>query len=725
MTLTGEPLLPSTALHDDSPKRFDAVDGVVAGVLWAVAFAVFIRARHYGFVFFDDQEYVAANAYVSAGLSWAGVKYAFTHRIVLNWHPLTTLTSELLATLFGPSPATFHSANVVLHAVAVALLYAVLRLATGRRGPAAAAAVLWGLHPLRVESVAWIAELKDELSSVLWLSCLLAYTLYAARRTPGRYAAVVALCLLACLAKPIAVALPFVLLLADYWPLGRNPGTDPPAPQFWGGRLLEKVPLLAMSAGTALIAISGQLSMQAMVQYPLSLRLANAVVSVVAYLRQTVWPTGLALFYPHPLATHEPIGAAAVIGGLALIGVLTAAAVASVRRRPYVFVGWFWFLIVLLPNLGLLQAGEQARADRFTLLPSIGLTVAVVWLVADWAAAFRARRLAAAAVGAGAIVALGLTTLALLPAWQNATTVWSHAEAVSPRNYMAESLLSMMSTQKGDPGNGPTGGETLARRSIASAREAAPGYFALSLSLAAQHREPEAEVAFDTALKRDPSSAMLHYQAGLFLAENHKDVGAKYQFERALARDPTMIQARRDLARVLIDMGKYAAAADQLEQCLAAFPRDATAEGMTGDLLRLTHDNDGAIDHYGTAVALGSTDWHVQSWLAWLVGVNGNASPGQLASTVGPAKAACDRTVGTEAFPLYAYSLVLARLDRFDDAVAAGEQALTVARKSGQAGLADSIATRLKAYRAGSPGGQPATTQPTTGPSATRPAAQH
>ena len=725
MTTTGEPtgLLSPAAIPAD--RRFGPLDWAVAAALWAVAFALFIRARSYGYIYFDDQIYADANAYVHAGLSWAGVKYAFTHLIVGNWHPLTLLTMEALSSAFGPSAATFHTANVVLHAVAVAMLYAWLRVATNRAGPAAAVALLWGLHPLRVESVAWVAELKDELSSVTWLATLLVYVGYSARGRTGRwYAAVVGCYALAILSKPSAVTLPVVLLLTDLWPRGRadlgSATTTTTSGGYWGRRVLEKVPLFVLAAGTAAGAIFGQDAPQTLFAIPFPVRAANAVLSLAIYLRQMVWPAGLAVFYPHPYKIQQPIGAGVVIGSAVLVLALSAAVIATARRRPYLFVGWFWFLIVIAPNLGLLQAGEQARADRFTLLPAIGLTIAVVYGLADALRTRPAEYRMAGALAALAAVALAAGTWLLLPSWKDSAAVWDRADAVVEHNYMAHAERAFRMAASGQP----VLGEQMAKEAIAWAPVSAGGYAALANALAAESdadpsKVPAAMKAYDDAVHHDGANPVLRYAAGHYFARIHKDSLARRQFKEALKLDPTLVDAELALGTLLTRSGDYPGAVERLRHYLAVVPHDSMAEGTLGDALRLGGDTPAAAAAYGAAYADGSRDPQWQAWRAWLVGQDAASTPEQLAAAVEPAEMAVGATHDVEPFPLYAYSLVLARLNRTDDATRAGERALAVARQTGRTDMARDIARRLVAYRAGLPSTRP-TTRATTGPT-TRP----
>ncbi len=554
---------------DDLPtrpaRRFGPADYGIAAALVLVTAAVYARVYGFGFIYLDDQAYVAQNPFVRTGLTAAGVRYAFTSTIVNNWHPLTTLVALTSSTLFGPSAATFHGVNVVLHASTVGLLFGFLRTATGRAGAAAAAAALWGLHPLRVESVAWVAELKDVLCGACWVGCLWAYAAYARRRTAGRYATVAGLLVFALLSKPVAVTLPFVLLLCDYWPAGVGHRDA----RWWGRRLIEKVPLLALAAAAAAVAVRSQPVPAGLVSIPGRVRAGNAVLSILAYLRQTAWPTGLGVFYPHPWTLRRPLPPAHVAAAAAVLLGVTAAVVLLGRRRPYLPVGWFWFLGVLVPVLGLLQAGDQARADRFTYLPAIGLTVAVVYAVAD---AVPAR--VGAVVAVVAAVPLTVATLVLVPTWRSAATVWARADAVIPDNYLARTFLSMLALHDGDAPRA----ERLARQAVALVpRSTSDGHLALAKALAAEGRPADARPEFDAALRIAPDDPLLRYEAGRFLDAQHDGPAARDQLRRAVRLDPDLTAARLALARSLARDGFAAAAADQYQRLLAIDPANADA----------------------------------------------------------------------------------------------------------------------------------------------------
>src|SRR5438093_6101777 len=344
----------------------------IAGLVVLGTLAVFAPALRHGFVNYDDPEYVTENPRVRAGLSWAGLGWAFAAPHAANWHPLTWLSHMLDAQLFGLAPAGHHASSVLLHAASAALLFGVLEGTTGAPWPSAFVAATFALHPLRVESVAWVSERKDVLAGLCWMLALAAYRRYVRRRGAAAYLLVVAAFVLGLLAKPMVVTLPFVLLLLDVWPLRRP----------WNVRLLwEKVPLFLLSAAVSALTVVAQRGAGAMASLeslPLGTRIAEAVVAYGAYLEKAFWPTRLAVFYP-----HRPLLVAEVATSALVLVVISALALRERRRRPYLLVGWLWYLVVLLPVIGLVKVGEQAMADRFSYLPQIGVLIMVAWAAAD------------------------------------------------------------------------------------------------------------------------------------------------------------------------------------------------------------------------------------------------------------------------------------------------------------------------------------------------------
>jgi protein O-mannosyl-transferase len=381
-----------------------------AGLLALATLALYARVAWHPFIHFDDNRYVTENAQVQAGLTLAGVKWAFTTLHAANWHPLTWLSHMLDVQIFGLSPGAHHLVNAGLHAANAALLFLALARMTGAPGRSLAVAALFAVHPLHVESVAWVAERKDLLSTFFGLLALCEYA-----RERRRIWLVALLFALSLLAKPMWVTLPFLLLLLDFWPLGR------------GLRLAEKAPLLALSIGSSVITMVAQTAGDAVSALPLSVRLENAIVAYVQYLGKAIVPWPLAIFYPHEGAA---LPAWKVAAALLLLAAISALAIVRRKQKPWLMVGWFWFLGTLVPVIGLVQVGAQALADRYTYLPLVGLFIALAWTI---------RRPAVAGAALAACCAL---TLHQLGYWSSHEALFRHALAVTPDNAVAEGVLS-------------------------------------------------------------------------------------------------------------------------------------------------------------------------------------------------------------------------------------------------------------------------------------------
>ena len=430
--------------------------------------ALYFRVIRYPFCSYDDSVYVTANSHVQSGLNWETVKWAFGTYYAANWHPVTWLSHALDCQFFYLDPAGHHGTNVILHLLNVLLLFWVLRSATGFVGRSAMVAALFALHPINVESVAWVAERKNLLSMLFFLLALAAYRWYAERPRIGRYLLCGLLFLLGLMSKPQVISLPFVLLLWDYWPLrrlalrhsllafrqngaaDRSDATQPAtstqrssdeerkANGEWRWLFLEKLPLFALSAASAVITMKAQHAGGAIATFriPLTIRLANAALSYARYLEKAVWPSRLAVFYPHPLGSALGWQAVVAAAGLLIITVL----VVRARARRYLFVGWFWFLGTLVPMIGLVQVGTQAMADRYAYLPFIGLYLMICWGVAELAQQRRLDR-ALPAAGVAVLLALMIVTYRQVGYWQDDVTLWSHAAQVTRGNYVAEDNL--------------------------------------------------------------------------------------------------------------------------------------------------------------------------------------------------------------------------------------------------------------------------------------------
>jgi tetratricopeptide (TPR) repeat protein len=418
-------------------------------LLTAMVLVFYNPVTHNGFLNFDDDGYITANSHVNAGLKWTTVKWAFTTYNQGNWHPLTWLSHALDYQLFGLHAAGPHYVNVLLHAVNVVLLFLLLQSATGCRGRSLMVAALFALHPINVESVAWAAERKNVLSMMFFLLALYAYVGYARRPGLRRYAAVAFFFALALLSKPQVIAFPFLLWLLDYWPLGRIgapavPGPAAPGasvPRSWSGWLvLEKLPLLLLSAASAVVTMTAQKAsgaVQTFSQYSLLLRLETAVISYVIYLGKAFWPSKLVAMYPHP----EKLYPAWQVGTAVILLLLVTALVIRARDQRYLVVGWFWFLGSFVPMIGLVQVGYQAMADRYAYIPFIGLFLMSTWLAADWSRAHQlsVRWLAIPAVSC--LLVLGILTYRQVGYWHDTESFWRRTVALTQDNYIAQNNL--------------------------------------------------------------------------------------------------------------------------------------------------------------------------------------------------------------------------------------------------------------------------------------------
>jgi len=428
---------------------------IFLGILLEVAVvAVYYPVHWQPFANYDDPDYITDNFHVKAGLHWSTVKWSLTARDAANWHPVTWISHALDTSMFGLNPAGPHDVNVLLHTLNALLLFWVLQRATGFIGRSWMVAALFALHPVNVESVAWIAERKNLLSMFFFLLTLAAYRWYASKPLVGRYLVVAVLFALGLMSKPQVITLPFVLLLWDYWPLGRfalrsSPSTlrqnssDEISGQKriangqWRWLLVEKVPLLALSAASAVFTLEAQASGGATSHYGRLLPLENVLISYVRYLGKAFWPSRLALFYPYPLKAYplwQVCGAAFVLLAITL-------AVALAYRRRYLTVGWLWFLGTLVPMIGVVQVGTQAMADRYAYLPFVGLFILVCWLVADWAAQVHLSPVLLPSASVVALLALALVSYRQVGFWSDHITLWTHALAVTNHNWVAENNL--------------------------------------------------------------------------------------------------------------------------------------------------------------------------------------------------------------------------------------------------------------------------------------------
>lgn len=485
--------------------------GLVCVALVLAVLAVYGGVGGHAFVDLDDGEYVYDNARVQQGLSWPGIAWAFALSSYANWHPVTWLSHMADVQMFGLHAGRHHLTSVALHAANAVLLFLVLGDLTGAMWRSALVAALFALHPLHVESVAWVSERKDVLSTFFWLLTLAAYSAYARRGGAARYAGVLAAFVLGLMSKAMLVTLPLVLLLLDYWPLGRLTGPDTPAaPAGARSRLAplvrEKLPLFALTAVFSVIAFVAQRSWGAtapLAGFPLDQRLANALVSYAAYLGKMVYPASLAAFYPHPASVGAVVSPVAVVVAAAVLAVISAVALAQRTTRPWLIVGWLWYVVTLLPVIGVVQIGAQAMADRYTYVPLIGIFVMLVWTIPAAVEQSRALRAATAAV-AGAVL-LGLSMLATMQVgyWRDGVALYTHAIAVTKNNWLAWNNLGMQRLNAGEL----TAALDCFREAVRIKADYADGWYNAGVALLRLGRYPQAIAAYRYSLELEPNNA--------------------------------------------------------------------------------------------------------------------------------------------------------------------------------------------------------------------------
>jgi tetratricopeptide (TPR) repeat protein len=567
----------------------------ICAALIAITWAVFGRTLGHEFVNFDDPNYVSENPQIHAGLNWQSIVWAFTHVHSHNWHPLTTMSHMLDWQLFGAKPGAHHFVNVLLHSATAVLLFFLLAQLTrspGRTGTiwsSAFVAAVFAIHPLHVESVAWISERKDVLSGLFFVLTLLAYLYYTRKPNIARYLRVSILFACGLMAKPMLVTVPIILLLLDYWPLERFGKLSAKK------LIAEKIPLLVLAIGSAvatLIVQSEGVGLVPLEVLPLSWRITNALAAYLVYIWQMIWPADLALIYSHPgkLPIWQVAGAAVVLIAVTL-GVL-----ALRKRSPYLMVGWGWYVIMLLPVIGLVQVGGQAHADRYTYLPQIGLCLAATWGVIDLATF---RRYPAVILGAAAAIiisALAVRAADQVSYWHDSERLWRHALAVTTENDVAHLGLGQLLLEQKRLDDAITELQTVvarhpndvdARLKLANAlsekkdrmNDAIAQYEAaakigdpnpdiettLANLLLEQGRINEAIQYYRQVVQLQPSSALAHYNLAVGLHRHHRLPEAIAHYKAALTIDPKYPDAEYFLGQALLENGQPDEAKNHLD----------------------------------------------------------------------------------------------------------------------------------------------------------------
>jgi tetratricopeptide (TPR) repeat protein len=559
------------------PRR----DVLVCLLLFMITLVVYSPVRNHEFIIYDDDAYVTENAHVQAGLTPENFKWAFTTTWANNWHPVTWLSHMLDCQLYGLNPGGHHLTNVFLHLANTLLLFLLLKRMTGTTWRSSVVAALFALHPLHLQSVAWVAERKDVLSTLFLLLTLWSYLRYVEGPGLSRYLLTLLLFALGLMSKPMLVTLPFVLLLLDYWPLERfqlGPVDEhfrARAPAFSKVKesksvlfhlFWEKIPFFVLAAASSIVTFLAQQgggAVKTLEIFPAKIRIANALLSYVKYIGKMTWPHPLAILYPHPGNSLSMWQAAGV--GLILFCISIAVVRAAPRHR-YLAVGWFWYLGTLLPVIGLVQVGSQAMADRYTYVPLIGLFIIVAWGMFDLSKRSRYGQIPLVLSSLAMLSLLTIVSSAQVRLWRTSVTLLEHTLAVTKNNYIAHTALATVLQQNGNLG--------------------------------------EALDHYGEALSIKPDFAVAHYKLGQAFALQGNLEGAIDHYQEALRFKPDHVAIHRKLAIALTSLGRMEEAAEQYAEIVRLQPNSAEAHNNLANILAGQGDIEAAIFHYSMVLQL-------------------------------------------------------------------------------------------------------------------------
>ena len=668
--------------------------------LAAAVWMVFGQTLHHGFVNYDDAVYIADNPVVLGGLSLKGIVWAFSHYVNVNWTPLTVISHMLDCQLYGTQAGRHHLTSVLLHMASAIALFLVLKEMTGALWRSAFVAAVFAIHPLHVESVAWIAERRDVLSGLFFVLTLGAYVGYVRhQQSLGRYLMVVLMLALALMSKPMVVTLPFVLLLLDYWPLKRF--TQPDGSLIPWRLIIEKVPLLALSGIACVVTFFAQ--KETIVSLPLSERIGNALVSYAAYLGQMIYPVRLAVYYPHP---ESGLPLWKIISAFFLLLVVSIAAIAVRRKQPWLLFGWLWYLGMLIPAIGLIQSGMRAQADRYTYLPQIGLYILLTWMVVDLTASWRDRRWV---LGGGAMVILAVLIVCARTQtayWRDSETLWTHALACTEDNTIARNNLGDAFYQQGRID------EAIVQfqKTLAIEPNNPEANYDLGTAFFLQGRTDEAIAQFQKTLAINSSNVDVHYNyadvhnnlGNVFLRQGRMDE-AIAQFQTALAINPQDANTYYNLGNAFRWQGDVNEAIVQFQKALAIKPELAEAHYNLGNAVLQQGRVEEAIVHFQKALAIKSDYMEARNNLAWVLATCPQDSMRNGIKAVGLAERANQLAGGGNPVILATLAAAYAETGRFAEAVETAQAAIQLAETQSNPALARALQSQLKLYQAGTP----------------------
>jgi tetratricopeptide (TPR) repeat protein len=703
------------------------------------------------FVNYDDGVYVVDNPHVQSGLTTDNIRWAFQSvGYAATYQPLTWLSFQLDAQIYGMAAWGFHLTNVLLHAANTVLLFWALRTLTGNGWRSGIVAALFAVHPLHVESVAWVAERKDVLSSLFWMMALWAYAWYAHRPHWIRYLVVVGALILGLLAKPMLVTLPFVFLLLDYWPLGRFTESQQTFSRArrWGFLLAEKAPLLVVAFGFSIVTYIAQYheAVRSLEEYPLAVRLTNGLLAYCLYLCQTFWPVNLGNYYPHPAGEIHTLADIAIplwqpIAALVFLVAVSILAIAKMRSLPYFFVGWFWYIGTLIPVSGLVQFGSQARADRFTYIPLIGIFLAAVWGLSDVAVRCRCQK-AAAGITAIVLVLLMMYSFNQVSYWHDSITLWEHALEACGESTLAHTNAATALREKAEAlrQNGAVqAAMPLLREAVRHNRAALhidPENFAaknqlaidlfmfgeeqeaftlwqetihkwpkfdqprynMALALSRQGKTDDAIKEYEGLLEVRPDFNAGHYNLGLLLLERGRIQESLAHFREALALGFTSPLLYYGLGSALTAAGRPSEALAPLQRAVEGVPDFWPARSLSGYVLHETGQPEAARREYEAASRLEPRWMEIQNQDAWLKATSADDAKRNGAVALVLAREVCQASDGGEPRYLDTLAAALAEAGNFKEAITTARRAVEAAEQNQKKDLADAIRKRLIPY---------------------------
>jgi protein O-mannosyl-transferase len=739
---------------------------ISAGLVLLIGMA-FEPLRHNTFTIYDDNDYIVDNLHVKSGLTLESAKWAFTSGHASNWHPLTWLSHMIDIELFGLNPAGHHFHNLLLHTLSTVLLFLILRQMTGTVWPGAFAAMVFGIHPLRVESVAWAAERKDVLSVLFFMLTVAAYLYYVKQGGLRRYCLVILCFALGLMAKPMLVTLPLVLLLLDIWPLKRTQSSkdkrklqkQPILPL-----VMEKIPLFGLVIASCIITYIVQQSGGSVQTLSLYTRITNALVSYIAYLGKFFWPDNLVVLYPFPVPAYPLWQPAAA---LLLLIILSTIAVYHYSRQSFIFTGWFWYMITLIPVIGLIQVGNQSMADRYTYLPSIGIGILLAWSAAQLSSAWRHQKIITGSLAAMAAIGMLAGTRHQLHYWKDDITLFEHTIAVTRYNPAIENNLGWIYWKQGD--------ETRAFEHIQKALQMSPDFEDANINMAAVllkrkeydkaithlhkalkadpdnfqannnlalvlielKRYPQAIQYLQKAMKYTQDNADVYYNFGIVLGAEKKYDEAVSAYQQAIGLDQNHYQAMNELGAIKYKQGFLDEAVNYFRRSIQQNPNYVEAYSNLGLALQkqkkfkdslscylkaLQIEPDYADSWYNLALcqhALGHLQTALDSYhkalqfdpnsigalnnLAWAMAANPDPQVQKPAEAVLLARKACDLTSFENPGILDTLAVAYAANGQFKQAAETAQKALDTATAAGNTDMAEGISSRLQLYRAGKP----------------------